>query len=333
MNVASLNPAARFPVLTGIGAVRLGTSSDRIIVVGAGGWLGLATLELLQGLLGHQFAKRVIGFGSVPRLLRLRGGVSIEQRGLEDLATLSDQPSLVLHLAYLTQEKAKAMADADYIAANRAISNRVLDALDGIGARGVFVPSSGAVYAADQSDASASLRLYGALKRADEAAFGAWSQAPGKRAVIVRVFNLSGPYINKQSSYALACFIADALAGRPLEIRAARPVYRSYVAIAELMSVVFALLTDGETGLTLFDTAGDRDYEMGEIAQVVQEVLNHPNGVIRPVLSEAPPDRYTGDGVAYRRARSRFDVEPVDFPSQVLDTARYMAESGHATAA
>ena len=42
---------------------------------------------------------------------------------------------------------------------------------------------------------------------------------------------------------ALASFIADALAGRPIEVRASAPVWRSYVAIAELMSVVLDWLT------------------------------------------------------------------------------------------
>ncbi len=322
--------AAAFPALTGVGAARLAASSDRVVVVGAGGWLGLDTLELLHGLLGEGFARRVVCFGSGPRTLRLRGEVTVEQRALTDLRDLPSLPSLVLHCAFLTQEKAKAMPEADYVAANRGISAQVLDALDAIGARGVFTPSSGAVYRVDRADAAASMRLYGALKLEDERAFSDWSRAPGRRALIARVFNLSGPYINKHSSYALACFIADALQGRPIEIRAVRPVFRSYVAIAELMSVVFAALTDGETGSTLFDTAGDRDYEMGEIAEVVREVLDPRIAVIRPPLSDTRPDQYTGDGRAYRVARSRFNVEPIDFPSQVLDTARYMAGSGHA---
>jgi nucleoside-diphosphate-sugar epimerase len=170
------------------------------------------------------------------------------------------------------------------------------------------------------------MRLYGRLKLDDEAVFADWSRQRNKRAVIARVFNLSGPYINKQSSYALACFIADALAGRPIEIRATRPVLRSYVAISELMSVAFGALTDGEAGPILFDTAGDCLYEMAQIAEAVREVFGQQAGIRRLAMTDEAPDRYVGDGDIYRRLRSWLAVEPVDFISQIEDTARFMAD-------
>lgn len=315
-----------YATLTGQGAERLIAGDQRIVVVGAGGWLGLATLEALHGLLGDQFASRVVCFGSSPRTLSLRGGVVIEQAALDRLGALPSAPSLVLHLAFLTQEKAKLMPNSEYIAANQAISRTVLRALDPIGALGVFVASSGAVYLADDPAAEASKRLYGRLKLADEALFTRWADGPGKRAVIARIFNVSGPYINKRSSYALACFIADALAERPIEIRATRPVLRSYVAISELMSVGFGALTDGERGAFPFDTAGDHVYEMAEIAEVVQDELGQLRRANRSALMHEAPDRYVGDGSVYRSARHRFAVESVDFTHQVLMTARYMAE-------
>jgi UDP-glucuronate decarboxylase len=322
------------PVLTGDGARRLLTGPWRVVVVGAGGWLGLATLELLHGLLGADLQTRVACFGSAARTLSLRVGARIDQQPLSALATLPAAPTLVLHLACLTQEKAKAMPEADYIAANRAISAAVLAALGPIGAEGVFLPSSGAVYMADDPAAQASMRLYGRLKLEDEANFAAWSTARGRPAVVARVFNLSGPYINKQSSYALACFIADALAGRPIEIRATRPVLRSYVAISELMSVVFGALTDGQAGPVIFDTAGDDVVEMAEIAATVEKTLPGNLGVRRSPLIEPTPDRYTGDGQAYGQLRRRFAVEPVTFAEQVAQTARYMAdEAGGGSAA
>lgn len=296
-----------------------------MVVVGAGGWLGMATLELLHGLFGGRFGERVKCFGSSARSLTLRGGLAVDQQPLSSLAGLPPSPTLVLHMAFLTQEKAKVMPEADYVAANRAISRTVLGVLDDIGAEGVFLPSSGAVYMADRSDAQASMRVYGRLKLEDEAAFAGWAERRRRRAVIARVFNLSGPYINKQSSYALACFIADALAGRPIEIRATRPVLRSYVAISELMSVVFGALTDGEAGPVLFDTAGDDVLEMDAIAAAVTQALGAPRRVQRSPLTDAEPDRYTGDGAAYRRLRDLLGVRPVDFPRQVEETSRFMA--------
>jgi nucleoside-diphosphate-sugar epimerase len=202
-----------------------------------------------------------------------------------------------------------------------------VDALDRIGAEGVFVPSSGAVYMADDPGAQASMRLYGRLKLDDEAAFAAWADARSKRTVIARVFNISGPYMNKQSSYALACFINDALAGRPIEIKATRPVYRSYVAISELMSVVFGVLMDGKPGSIGFDTAGDYEYEMSDIAGAVIEALAAEVGTLRPVVTPSNPDRYVGDGANYRRLRRQTLAEPISFALQIGDVAAFISES------
>jgi nucleoside-diphosphate-sugar epimerase len=319
----------RFPGLTGEGARRLARSDLRVVVVGAGGWLGLATLELLQRLLGADFDRRVRAFGSNARTLHLRGGARVEQAAAEDLRRLAPAPSLVLHLAYLTQERAKTMSGEAYEAANRAISSNVLESLDPIGATGVFVASSGAAYAADDPGAAASLRLYGSLKREDERAFATWAGQGDRRASIARIFNLSGPYINKTSSYALACFIADALAKRPVSVAAARPVYRSYVPISQLMSVVSGVLMDDRAGSVVFDTAGDRAHEIGEVAAEVAAALGGAVPVVRGPLSSEAADRYVGDGAKYDELRLHYGVGPAAFTDQILETAQFMTESLH----
>ena len=88
--------------------------------------------------------------------------------------------------------------------------------------------------------------------------------------MIARLFNLSGPYINKHQAYALAQFILDAQAGRPVEVRAPKPVYRSFVSIRELMSLAFALLGQSTSGVTRFDSGGEV-LELGVIHGVVEK--------------------------------------------------------------
>jgi nucleoside-diphosphate-sugar epimerase len=154
-------------------ADRLLADRRRIIITGAGGWLGLATLDLLARALGDGFDKRVRAFGSSTRTLRLRDGTQVLQRPLTDLVWLPAEPSLLLHFAFLTKDRAETMSEADYRAANRAISDAVLSALEPIGAQAVFLASSGAAAKADDPAAHAAMRLYGAMKRDDEDAFAA----------------------------------------------------------------------------------------------------------------------------------------------------------------
>ncbi len=107
------------------------------------------------------------------------------------------------------------------------------------------------------------------------------------------------------------------------------PVWRSYVAADELMSLALALLTDGETGTTLFDATGP-GFEMGDIAQAVAAALGHRLGVSRAPLQPDREDRYVGDGVLYQDLCLRHRVEPVDFAHQVRETAKFMAQSAPA---
>lgn len=317
---------APWPSLTGAGAARLVDSGWRIVVTGAGGWLGLAALELLAGLLGPAFGERVVAFGARGRVLSLRGGVRLEQFPLAALGDLPAAPSLVLHLAFVTQGPAMTFDAAGYVEANRALSRTVLGALDSIGAEGVFQASSGAVHVADPAGGPQSKALYGALKLEDEAAFAAWAREHGRTAAIGRVFNTAGPYINRRATYALAAFIADALAGQPIRIQATRPVVRSYVAIQDLMSVVFGLLTDPAPGAARFETAGETAPEMADLAVAVAEALGSSAGVDRPAFDPAAPgDRYVGDAAVWRGLLAEFGVNPLGLSDQIRQTAAFMS--------
>jgi nucleoside-diphosphate-sugar epimerase len=260
------------PRLSGAAATALPESDARIVITGAGGWIGKATLELLYNTLGPgDFAKRVYAFGSAPRSIDF-GTAKIEQRPLAAILALPSEPTLVLHLAFLTKDKVAGMDEDEYCRLNRVLSRTVLEALDMIGATAVFVASSGAAEFADDPTAPTAMRLYGSLKKGDEQAFARWAEERGARAVIARIFALSGPHINKHDTYALASFIRDALAGGPISIRSDFRVFRSYVAIRELMSLVFAGMLEDGPGVLRFSTGGER-LEMQRVAEIVSETL------------------------------------------------------------
>ena len=294
----------------------------RIVITGAGGWIGLATLDLLAAALGADFVKRVVCFGSTTRALRLADGTPILQRPLADMAWLPHAPTLVLHTAFLTKDRAEDMTEADYRAANRAITQTVLDALGPIGAEGVFVASSGAAAKADDPAASPAMRLYGAMKRDDEAAFADWARRTGHRAVIARLYALAGPRINKPQAYAIASFLADALAGRAIEVRSPREVVRAYVAVREVMSLVFALLGQRD-GVVRFDS-GDVPMELGEVAAVVAALCPGAS-VTRAPITDPAGDIYHADGQSYAALLAEHAITPVPLADALAETIASMA--------
>jgi UDP-glucuronate decarboxylase len=299
----------------------LAATDARIVVTGAGGWLGLATLELLHDALGDAFDTRVVAFGSSARTLHLRDG-TVTQRPLAQLAALPPAPTWVLHYAFLTKDRAAVMDDDAYVAGCVAIRETVLAALDPIGAEAVFVASSGAAERADDAAASREMRLYGRLKRDDEEAFAGWAKTTGKCAVIARIFNLTGPYINKHAAYAVASFILDTLSGRTIAVRAPREVIRGYVPIRELVSLALVLLAEGD-GVSRFATGGE-PLDLGEVAHAVADALG--GTVDRAAITDANADRYVGDADGYAALLSHYGIAPVALNRQIAETADYLRE-------
>ena len=304
-------------------ARRLASSGKRIVITGAGGWLGMATLDLLKSALGGDFPVRVRCFGSSARDIVLVDGTRVAQQPLAAIGALNAAPSLVLHLAFLTKDHAADMAEADYVRANRDLSATVHAALDRIGATAVFVASSGAAAVADDPARPEAMRLYGGLKQADESLFSDWATERGRTAVIGRIFNIAGPYINKHQNYALASFILDALAGRPVVVRAPHRVVRGYVAISELMSLVLAMMMSAGPPVRRFDSGGE-PMELGEVAAHVAARIGDGT-VERAAITSDQEDCYASDDRDYRRLLAEHRIRPVAFEQQILETARYLA--------
>ena len=297
----------------------------RIIVVGAGGWIGRTTIELMAEALGETLDQRLVCFGSSKRQLELSDGRVIEQLPLEELGQLDRRASLLFHLAFLTKDKVAQMDTADYEAGNRKISDLVLGALDKIGVDRVFLSSSGAAAFAGDPAAAADLRMYGAIKLADEALFAAWAQqdAGRRRAAICRIYSVSGPFINKHAVYALADFILHAQHGRTIKVSSPRAVWRSYVAVKEIVALAAAILL-AETGdcVQRFDTGGV-PYELGDVAGHVAAVLG--GQAQQRAINDDEANRYCGDHASWLKLLQNHRLEHLDIADQIRETAGYMA--------
>jgi UDP-glucuronate decarboxylase len=300
-----------------------------MVVVGAGGWIGRVLLRSLHSALGvDAFSERVFAFGSSKRMIDLGDAISIAQRPLDELACLHPQPTALFHLAFLTKDKVAFIDHDEYRETNRALSSTVLEALSAIGVDRLFVASSGAAAFADDPSANEDLRIYGALKREDEDRFVAWAEADTeRRAVVTRIYNLTGPFINKHETYALASFIIDALSGRPISVRAPMQVVRSYVAIRELVSLVLCqLLGSGGVPVCRYDSGGEV-LELREVAAEVARVLG--GTVVRAPITESVDNNYTGDAETYASLLEAAGIAPVPLDQQILDTAITIAPEPH----
>jgi nucleoside-diphosphate-sugar epimerase len=122
--------------------------------------------------------------------------------------------------------------------------------------------------------------------------------------------------------------IKAALKGRPISICAAHRVVRSYIHVADLVALAFAmLLAPHGDDQPIFDTAGDDVLEIGELAERVRVVLACPELVIlRPSRVEGRDDVYVGDGRSMRRMMQSRGLPLCGMDTQIRDTANFMQE-------
>jgi nucleoside-diphosphate-sugar epimerase len=243
---------------------------------------------------------------------------------LTDLPGLTLGPHLLAHYAFATRELVSRLGVDSYVARNEEITDLVAAYVGKSRPRGVLALSSGAVYLGDEMEANP----YGVLKARAERRFLEMTSAMVEetvlpRLVIPRLFNLSGPFLNKPDHYVLGSIIRDIKQGGPIRLSASRPVVRSYVHVRDLVELAFAvMLGDDPPPPSVFDTAGEREIEVGELARLAASVLGAPEmEIVRPPLDEQRPDRYVGDPSVLNALASRYGLAMTTLPQQIVDTA------------
>lgn len=308
-------------------AERLRETDRQVVVTGAGGWLGKATLEMLDTALGDEFDRRVGALASYARPMQLRSGRTIAVAPLADLARRSAGAAYVLHYAYLGKEKVAELGVDRFVAVNRAINDFVGEYCANLRAGGVFFASSGAAHFAAGSPEDSTREPYGAAKVRDEARFLGLAGADFT-VVASRIFNMAGPFINKLDDYALSSIVLDVLRGGPIRIRANRPVLRSFVHVRDVIDAAMSLLVNGDAPDRPFDAAGNEIVEIGDLAARIATLLGSENMRIeRPAIVPGTQDLYAGDAAYFGGVLDRMGLQPLSLTAQIVDTAEYLRAS------
>ncbi|MHB1054060.1 MAG: NAD-dependent epimerase/dehydratase family protein [Thiobacillus sp.] len=299
------------------------------LITGATGWLGRALAEMLHHALGQKFTERVVLCGSKPQTMTLGDGTVVPIHELAEATRLLEgRPAWLFHFAFLTKDRVGSLSDQDYIERNQEISSIAASIVENGNIAGVMLASSGAVYDhlhGGKRDSAAS--LYGRLKAEDESRFERVCGSRGVQLVAPRIFNLSGPCMNKFDAYALSAIIVDVLRGGPIRLRASKPVVRSYFFIGDLFELCMRCLTDEsmQGSAVRFDTVGSEAIEVGELAERVRSVLNQPSmSIERPPVNADSEDRYVGDAAGLNAVLARYGVTPLPLDAQIAETAHYL---------
>ena len=299
---------------------------SKIVLIGGSGWLGLCTLDLLSQIL-PDFPKNILCFGSKKRKFYLSNGHEIKQEPMYRLSKLSpDDSDTIINFSFLTKDKLSIENKETYIEINRNISRIIFEQAFRLKIKRLATISSGAVYHKEGGIFNdINKNIYGTLKFEEENLFSGLANE-GTHVVIPRVFNVSGPYTNKIDILMLSSLINQAINGNEIKIEAAHEVFRSFVAISELMSTVLSVLFDEVEGkVTTFDTVGEKEFEIGDLAKLVVRMINPMATINRPEIDRSlEVDNYLGSDANYLALIKRAEVLRVSLEDQVKCTAEYL---------
>jgi nucleoside-diphosphate-sugar epimerase len=282
-----------------------------LLVIGGSGYFGKSILDLFQrGGLAPWGIGRVIAMARSASRLRseapqlLSANVELLDADIASVDTLP-QADFVIHAAastdaarYLSQplEERRNIQAGTYnycdLARQFHRDSKIL-----------YV-SSGAVYGTQAADLEAlsedyvvpdpadipeGKRDYACAKRDAEAAVQALA-AEGLQLSIARCFAFVGPWLPRDQHFAIGNFIADALAGRPITVKAQHRVYRSYMHSDDLVEWLMTMCAHADTTCPVYNVGSGHAVLMGELARHVAAPFGVPVSV--PEISSDRVDRY-----------------------------------------
>lgn len=302
-------------------------SPPRFVLTGPSGWIGSAMLANLVRWFGAATGN-ITAFASSARDIALPGGGTLPVRQLKTIRAEDVAGAHVVHLAYLTREKAAELGETTFTATNLEIDDALLGALAEAPAVSLFVASSGAAsHAASGQD----LHPYGLCKLRQEARFLEWARARGVPAIAGRIFNIAGPWINKLDAYAVSNFAVQALAGNRIEIKADRPVFRSFLHVDDLCELVIKAALAGIGRAAPIDICGSEVLEMQQIAMTVAAEYGETTEIIRSALNLSAPAVYLGNHVDTQLLAMEAGVVLAPFSVQIADTLSWIKANGDGT--
>lgn len=288
----------------------------RILITGATGWVGRETISLLQGIFGKEFDHRVTLAGSRDSTIVLNGQTH-HVRKLFDINP-DEHFDTVIHLAFLTQEKANILGTEDFARLNREISDFVYTLSRQSHAGQVLVASSGA---ADPKVLSTfndpAKRVYGELKRESEELFA--QVRSHAKVEICRIWSISGSHFLTPTKYALGNFIEQAKSTGNIHLANSAAVRRAYIDAGEMMGVLLLDLLKGPGQLI---SSGGFETTLQDLARLVLDEINPSGEVFLPEQTHGhEEDIYTPDVKPFNALATKFGVALSDLSDQIKTTA------------
>lgn len=291
---------------------------QKVVITGAGGWLGTELLELLLAQHGSGcLSESVVCLGTRKRQITLSDGTVIDILPLSENLEIKDVSGFV-HLAFLTRDKVADYGTENYSFTNLSITSRAIELIETLQPHWIATVSSGAVLAYPGGPLENNLQRnpYGFTKRVEETMLSNTASRIGAHISIGRLWGAMGKYMPVNQAYAVSDFIVQAVKTNEINIRSGNKVWRRYCDAAVFMDVLTSSAERFEN--TNFDSGGEL-LEVGDLATAISELAS-PSAVITRPSSVGEEDRYFPDPLKFESLAASCGVDIGKLTNLIADT-------------
>lgn len=280
---------------------------QKVVITGAGGWLGTELLELLLAQHGSGcLSESVVCLGTRKRQITLTDGTVIDILPLSENLEIKDVSGFV-HLAFLTRDKVADYGTENYSFTNLSITSRAIELIETLQPNWIATVSSGAVlsYPGGPLENSLHRNPYGFTKRVEETMLSDASRRIGAHLSIGRLWGAVGKFMPVNQAYAVSDFIVQAIKTNEINIRSGNKVWRRYCDAAIFMDVLTSSAERFEK--SNFDSGGEL-IEIGDLAVAISELAPYPL-VINRSNSDGEEDNYYPDDLKFNSLSINCEIE------------------------
>jgi nucleoside-diphosphate-sugar epimerase len=286
---------------------------NQVVIYGANGWLGRSAIAATFDLFPDLSSNSILLLGSKSSNVTIRGKNVEIKEALSGLH-LIEENSIFVNCAFLRREQVVKLGEKEYVKQNLRVMELPVEVLKKRRVFSLVNLSSGVAGLVQSGVHDSSQDMYAVLKRRSELELAHEAALVGANFLNCRVFSVSGSYLNEFENLALSLFIAHALKSEPINVRSPES-RRSYIDGVNLMTVLFKLAVNGETGN--YDSGGIC-VTMKELAETVSRLIHSQESDI--ILGEEKGKSYFGDFKKFNELSTQLGVKILDLDEQVQRT-------------
>jgi nucleoside-diphosphate-sugar epimerase len=294
----------------------------KVLVTGATGWLGHASLQAIKKVLPEVKSEDLILYAS---RARSHSDPSFGVVKVQELASSEQTPrnvDLFISLALKTRDYSMKMDEEEYLESNKALIEKNLQLMKLANPKKIILISSGVV--SKYLEGSGPLDPYTEVKILEEKLFNEFAQQTNSKLIVLRLWGATGALMTEPLKYAIGNLIHQAETTNQIIINSKAEVFRRYTDATQIFEVLIrAIQIDYCKTLN----SGGVMVEIGSLAQHISEYYEKPLEIVRNLESGSEPDFYVPTDSEFDELANSVGVTLLSLEDQIALTAKSVRQA------